>query len=255
MRHLLLAFVLGAAIPAFASDLAQANRLLEAKSYPQAIDLLSKLAGQGDSAAQLRLGQVYWYGEGVSVDRAKADALFAQAAAAGNKEAVQAKSLTVQRESHLKDISYWTGGYTGADLVEARDACARPAVPERSVNNKEIKATQAAVANWQSCYKGFLNRMAVELPAGKAIPAQVLDVMSDEEVERAKTHLDAVYKRIADEASTGANQTLAAYGAWEKATNEYVQRENGIAESRDRQQRVVNERDKGFTRPDIVMKR
>lgn len=251
MRPFLFALAIAVAAPALANDLAQANRLLEAKSYSEGIALLTRLAGQGDAAAQLRLGQVYWYGEGVPVDRSKGDALFAQAAAAGNAEARAAQRLSAQRAQHEKDIAYWTGGYDGADLRAARDACKRPTIPGASDENREIRQVQAAMQAWQGCHNGFVQRMAEQLPPGKAIPAEVLDVMTDPEVERAKTHLGLVYKGISDEAAAGAAQTVAAYGAWEKATTAYVEKENSRAAAYDRQQREENERRKALGKVDL----
>ncbi|HWJ93110.1 MAG TPA: sel1 repeat family protein [Telluria sp.] len=250
MRPFLFALAIAVATPAFANDLAEANRLLEAKSYSQAVPLLTRLAGQGDAAAQLRLGQVYWYGEGVPVDRTRADALFAQAAATGNAEAKQAQGLSARRAQHGADIAYWTGGYDGADLKAARDACVLPAIPAKSETNNEIKAVQASMKTWQDCHNGFVQRVEGLLPAGKAIPEPVLDLMTDEEVERAKVHLGTVYKRISEEAAGGAARTMAAYGAWEKATQGYVAAQNTLAESRERQRREELERMRGMVGPD-----
>jgi TPR repeat protein len=242
MRQLILALVLGAALPAFASDLAQANRLLEAKSYSQAIALLDKLAAQGDSGAQLRLGQVYWYGEGVKADRARGDALFARASAAGNKDAAEAMTLSARRGQHDGDIGYWTRTYDGTDLRAASDACKRPVIPAKSTTNKEIKATQDEVAAWKGCHNDFVARMQAALPVGKSIPPDVLDLMSDEEVEQAKVHLSAIYKRLTEETASGASQTLAAYDAWEKTTVDFVKTENELREARLRQFKADEER-------------
>jgi len=250
MRPFMFALAIAVAAPALANDLAEANRLLEAKSYPQALSLLARLAGQGNATAQLRLGQVYWYGEGVPVDRAKADALFAQAAAAGNTEAKQAQGLTARRAQHGAEIAYWSGGYDGADLKAAREACVVPAIPAKSEANNEIKAVQASVKAWQECHNGFVQRVEGLLPPGKAIPEPVLDVMTDEEVERAKVHLGGIYKRISEEAAGGAGRAMTAYGAWEKATQEYVSVQNTLAESRERQRREELERMRGMVGPD-----
>jgi TPR repeat protein len=242
MRAFLFVLTMAAAVPALATDLAEANRLLEAKSYPQAIQLLAKLAGQGDSAAQLRLGQVYWYGEGVPVDRAKGDTLFSQSAKAGNNEASQAMTLTARRESGMKDITYWTSTYDGADLAAARDACVRPVIPEKSTKNDEINVTHSAMVAWQACQNQLSARFDAVQPAGKSIPENVLELMSDAEVNQAKAHLTGVYQRLVDETATKAAQTLAAYGAWEKATVDYVKSQNDLAEMRAKERVLELER-------------
>lgn len=231
MRTCLFWMVMALSGAAYADDLAEANKLLESKSYPQAIDLLGKLAGAGNAAAELRLGQVYWYGEGVPADRPRGEALFAQAAAAGNKDAAAAMGLGAARQQHLADIDYWTARYDGADL---RPACATPAIAPSSTNNGEIKQTEAGVAAWQACYNGFAKRMADALPVGKQIPPGVLDLMSDAEVEQAKLHLGQVYSRVAADAKDGADKIVAAYGAWRDATAAYVNRQNELAREMER---------------------
>jgi TPR repeat protein len=209
-----------------ASDLTEAEKLLAAKSYPQAVQLLTRLAESGDAAAQLRLGQVYWYGEGVAVDRARGDALFARSAALGNAEAVKALAMTGERARHAADIAYWTARYDGADLTSGKFACKAPSVPRRSTDNAEIKATSEAMQAWRTCYNGFVDHIAEAMPLGKRIPADVADLLSDPEMEQAKAHLEQVYKRVLAEAKVGADRTLADYDAWEKSTAAYVVAEN-----------------------------
>lgn len=244
-----LAMLLSAA--ARADELANANALLEAKSYPQAMALLTRLAGSGNTAAQLRLGQVYWYGEGTSVDRAKADALFAQAASAGNEQARQAMALSGLREQHRQDIARWTTSYDGADLKGQAAACVPPAFPEKSTENSAIKKVQAEMAGWQECHNRFVKQLESLLPVGKAIPVEVLDLMSDEEVEQAKVHLGSVYKQVAADATSRAGQIKGAYGQWEKLTMAYVSEQNELTAARERQIREEMEKMKLMSRPDV----
>ena len=76
---------------ASADELVDANAALQQKNYPVALKLFGKLASDNNHEAQLRLGEMYWYGEGAPLDRAKGDALFAQAAAGGDPGAVAAQ--------------------------------------------------------------------------------------------------------------------------------------------------------------------
>jgi TPR repeat protein len=252
MRKYLFCFILFISGAACADELAEANKLLEAKSYSQAIAMLARLAEGGNAAAQLRLGQVYWYGEGTAADRNKADALFAKAAAAGNAEARQAMALTGAREQHLKDIAWWTNSYDGADLATAMNACTLPSIPERSTENAAIKKVQADMGSWQECHNGFVKRLGDLLPVGKAIPVEVLDLMTDQEVEQAKTHLGAVYKQAADAASARASQTQSSFAQWQKLTNGYVSEQNELMAARERQVREGMERMRQMNRPDAV---
>jgi uncharacterized protein len=218
-----LALLLGA--NAMADELADANKLMESKAYPQGIAMLSKLADGGNTNAQLRLGQVYWYGEGVVVDRAKADVLFAKAAASGNAEAKVAMGLTPARQQHMADIEYWTTKYDGADLTGGQFECKAPAVPEKSMTRDEVKATSNAVNEWKACYNGFAKHLGEAMPAGKVIPVEVSDLMTDKEMDQARAHLDQVYSRIATTRKASADQTLAAYDKWEKNTTDYLRQQ------------------------------
>ncbi len=232
MRAFLFCLILCAAGAASADTLAEANKLLEAKSYPQAVQMLSKLADGGNADAQLRLGELYWYGEGVALDRAKGDALFARAAASGSKAALEAVELSSKRGQRSKDIAYWTSSYDGADLRSGTYLCEAPVFPAVSTNKDEIQTTAAKADAWVQCYKGFVDNMASAMPPGKRIPEDVLTLMSDQEVEQAKTHLDKVYAGMLATAKAEATSTLAQRDAWIKATNTYVAETNKANEAR-----------------------
>jgi TPR repeat protein len=211
---------------AMAGELADANRLLDARSYPQAMAILNRLADAGDANAQLRLGQVYWYGEGVAVDRARGDALYAKAVAAGSEDARIALGMTAARQQHLTDIEYWTSKYDGADLTSGKYHCEAPEVPARSTTNDEIKSTWDAINDWKACYNGFAQHLDDAWPAGRRIPVRIADLMTDQEIDQAKAHLTDVYTRVADNAKASADKALAAYDAWTKETKVFVGEQN-----------------------------
>jgi TPR repeat protein len=221
-----------------ADDLADANKALDSKSYAQAVQLFSKLASAGNAEAQLRLGEMYWYGEGVPLDRAKGDALFAQAAAAGNPEASAARLLTGKRAQRAADIAHWTSGYDGADLTAGKYNCAAPTIPEVSKTNSEINATKDAVTAWRACREGFAKNMNSVLPPGKAIPPAVAEVMSEPETQQAKMHLDKVYAAVLNKVKASDAPVLAQREKWEAATVAFVSEQNKITETRERESKL-----------------
>jgi TPR repeat protein len=231
MRKYLFWLAMAIGSSAMADELADANKLLDAKSYPQAMAILTKLADGGNANAQLRLGQVYWYGEGVAVDRAKGDALFAKAAASGSEDAKIALGMTASRQQHTGDIEYWTTKYDGADLTSGQYNCQAPAVPAKSTTNAEIKATGSAVNAWKACYNGFAKNIGDAMPAGKRIPVEIADLMTDQEMDQARAHLNDVYQRVAGNAKADADKTLAAYDSWTKATEAYVKEANAASKA------------------------
>jgi TPR repeat protein len=87
---LLLASFLGfaSASSAYATDiLQQADQAYEIKEYEKAKDLYLKAAEQEEAHAQFRLGELYYYGDGVPQDYAKAREWFLKAAEQGNSNA------------------------------------------------------------------------------------------------------------------------------------------------------------------------
>lgn len=232
MRALVLAVALSVSGAAFADDLADANKALVAKSYPQAMQLFSKLAAGGNAEARFRLGEMYWYGQGVPADRARGDALFAQAAAAGIADAKTAMTRSARRLERSADIAFWTEKYDGADLTSAKYRCERPAIPAVSKSNNDIAATNAAYNAWTVCYNGLIANLADAMPPGKRVPAEILELMTEAEFEQSRLHLGRVYGRVADSTQAGAAEVVAQHGAWEKATVAFVGESNKQANVR-----------------------
>lgn len=234
MRTYLFCIAMALTTGAYADDLARVGQLLDAKSYSEAVPILNRMAAAGDAGAKLRLGELYWYGEGVSLDRARGDALFAEAAAAGNKDAQQALNLSRVREQRRADIEYWTAGYDGADLTSGKYSCQAPVIPVRSISNKEIGAVHASFNAWKICYNGLLDNISGSFPVGKRIPGDVAEVMSNQEIDAAKANLDKVYSQVVARTRAGADKTVADYAAWEKSTAAYVKEQNDLAEVREK---------------------
>jgi TPR repeat protein len=230
MRSILFGFFLlvsGAALAdSSTTELSDANKALASKAYPQALQLYGKLATAGNHEAQLRLGEMYWYGEGVTLDRDKGDALFALAASGGNAEAVTARTLSTRRAQNAAGITYWTTTYDGADLTAGKFNCVAPTIPAASKTNAEIAATNKAVAGWRECYDAFGANLNAGLPAGKRIPADIAVVMSEPETEMARAHVDKVYGAVINKAQANAQAFMARQAAWETATVAAVAEEN-----------------------------
>ncbi len=221
-RSILCAVLILAFGAAGADELSDAAAALNAKNYPQALALYSRLASAGNPEAMLRLGEMYWYGEGAPLDRAKGDALFAQAAAAGNQAAVAATSLSRDRQQRLAEITYWTSGYDGADLVAGKFNCVAPEFPEFSQTKRAVTATSEAADAYTACYNGFIDHLQSVMPPGKAVPEAVTLLMSEQELRQATEHLGKVYAAVAARAKVTADQTLAKRDKWMAKTTDYL---------------------------------
>lgn len=241
MRTLIFCAAMALCGTATADDLADANKALATKAYPQALQLYGKLAAAGNAEAQLRLGEMYWYGEGAALDRAKGDGLFAQAAAGGNAEAASARMLSAQRAARGAAIAWWTGGYDGADLTAGAYHCDAPAIAPVSKTNADIKATNTAIAAWRMCYDAFLAHLDAALPPGKMVPADVAIVMSEAETQQAKAHLDRVYAAVLSQNQASAAEIIARRASWEKATLAFVDEQRKLSEARTLESKLMLE--------------
>lgn len=226
MKRLLCIALLATASLARADDLGEANRLLAAKSYDKAFPIYQRLAETGNAEAQMRLGEMYWFGDGTQADLAKAKTWFERSAAKGNADAVASLEALKRRETRGNEIAYWTTTYAGEDMVSGKFACKRPVFPVFSKSNEEIKTVLASVDQWRSCYNGFVANINDALPPGKRIPADVLDMMTPAEATQAQRHLDRVYGKLTTDATRDATVASNEEAAWRKATEAYVLEQN-----------------------------
>jgi len=88
IRSLAVACTLLPALPAAATPLDDALKVLEAGSNPKAIEVLTRIANDGNPLAQLRLGDLYFHGKGVTEDENMAIFWWKKSAASGNAEAM-----------------------------------------------------------------------------------------------------------------------------------------------------------------------
>lgn len=222
MKRFLCIALLAAAGMAHADDLNDANRYLNAKAYDKAFPIYQRLAEAGNAEAQLRLGEMYWFGDATQPDLAKARAWFERSAKAGNADAAASLASLKRRETHGDEIVYWTSKYQGEDLVSGQYDCKRPELPALSRTKSEIKATSEQIMAWHVCYNGFVANLNDALPPGKRIPPETLDMMTPAEGAQAQRHLDAVYSTLIKKAQADATAFNAQEAAWRKATETYI---------------------------------
>lgn len=244
MKRFLLLCVVLLSTSARADELADANKLMEAKSYPQALALYAKLAQQGNAAAQFHLGEMYWYGEAGKVDMAEAAAWYRKAAAAGSKEAETALATMRTHDARAKDIAYWTDNYDGAALGGGKARCNDPAIPPVSKDNAAIKVVSDRYELWSACYRAQVAKLSE--PPAKYIPADLAAVMNQQEYDRAVVRIDQAHARVAGDTATQAKVVLASYETWQAATRTYVDEQNKLIKlvaERDSQRRMDSMRE------------
>lgn len=226
MRRFLLPLLFVSCGALAADELAEANRLLAAKDYGKAMAMFTRLADAGNPDAQLRLGEMHWFGEGTGEDPDAARRWFEKSAAAGNVGAKESLAVLDRRKARSAEIVHWTQQYDGADLRSGQFACPLPAIPEASRTNEEIKATKDAIDSWRACQQGFMANFNATVSSGKHIPAELLGMMTPSEVKRARDHVQAVYASLKEKAVADVNTIASRQLEWHKATDAFVKDEN-----------------------------
>lgn len=207
---------------ACADDLADAQKLWENKKFTEAFQAFNKLAQAGNPAAQLQLGEMYGFGEGTAEDMAQATQWLEKAQKAGVKEAAGSLDLVRRRAAHKADIAWYTDKFDGADARYEKFGCVAPDLPEVSKTIRAIKAADADIKTWRECYGRFASNLNSKAQITNTIPANVLDLMNQDEFNRASTHIGAVYTEIGTHGQAVADAITKKTDAWHKATSEYV---------------------------------
>jgi TPR repeat protein len=202
-----------------ADELADGVKAWERRDFATAQTIFGKLASAGNPQAQLLLGEMYGYGEGVPEDLAQAERLLGQARAAGNKDAAESLENVHQRAKRKADIASFADAAAPQSLAEF--GCVTPAFPEVSKTQLEIKGVTAKANDWRGCYERY-GAYLKGLPAGgKALPPDVAKLMNLVELERARTNREQAYARAAAAASEQAAAFGSASDQWYARTKEY----------------------------------
>lgn len=205
-----------------ADELSDANKALDNKAYPQALQSYTRLAGSGNAEAQFHLGEMYWYGEGVAQSDASAKDWFNKAAAIGHPGAKGALLTMQQRSDRAAEITFYTQGYNGDDVALDTYQCVTPVIPEVSKKNEDIAAVSKAINGWLACYNRFAQNLNASLPPGKKIPEAVSVLMNQQEYTQAAARMDSAYARLTTEAGAQAARITAQQATWQRNTDEYV---------------------------------
>jgi hypothetical protein len=231
MKRFVFTLLMLAAGFASADDLGDAERALRAKEYDKAFPIYTKLANAGNSEAQFRLGEMYWYGDGTAVDMSKSQTWLQKAAGSGHNGARETLAILQKREQRAADLAYWSSGYKGEDLTTGKYACPMPKIPAVSKTNAEIKAVSEDIAKWETCYNDFVAGVNQIPPANKRIPADVLQLMSPREAEQAIAHVDDATVAVVTRRQNEALVFTSERDAWHAATNQFVLVANSKKES------------------------
>ena len=215
MKKLLPIVLLGISSLAMAGDLETADTLLKAKAYDKALPIYTKLAQAGDTEAQFRLGEMYWYGDGAAVDLAAANTWLQKAAQRGHQGAIESLEVLKQRQVRSADIAYWTGGQAGGRVEVSGYDCAAPALPKDAKSRESMRDAANRYKEWQVCYDGFAARINAQARATPQIPEDILKLMTPREAEQAYTRLNGNFTQTIARAEREAMRITGEYMAWQ----------------------------------------
>lgn len=225
-----------ACLTARADELATGIKAWEQRDFATAQTIFTKLANAGNPEAQLLLGEMYGYGEGVPEDTAQAERWLGQARSGGHKDAAESLNNVRQRAARKDEIARYVAG-AGAAPTLAQFGCAAPVFPEESRTQREIKAVAAQLADWRSCYQRYAAQLAQ--PAPKP-PAELAKLMNLVELERANSAGEQALARAAAEASAEAVTFGRASDKWYAHTKRYAENMEKITrEESNRRQREI----------------
>lgn len=227
MRTLSFALVLGClAVPAFADELADAQKLWENKQFTAAFTAFGKLAAAGNPAAQLQLGEMYGFGEGTKEDLAQARNWLEKAAKAGQPDAANSLALVNQRAARKADIGYYMDKFDGGTARYENFNCIAPTFPQVSDSKASIESVGVSIDQWKSCYTQFANNLNRVAGPEKTIPADVLNLMNNEEYQQASRHIGKTYDDIINIAQKNSSEVTANINGWVSRTGEYLKKKN-----------------------------
>lgn len=206
---------------AFADELSDGISAWEARDFGRAQQIFSKLANAGNAQAQLQLGEMYGYGEGVPEDTQLAAHWLGRAVANGHKDAAHSLENVRRRAARKADIARFVNGIDGAPVTLAGFGCVTPVLPEQSRTQVEIKAVDAQIKQWRACYDNFGTQLRSRMPAAKAIPADLAELMNLVELESAQRALERAYAAAAAAANVEGLAFSKASDLWYANTARY----------------------------------
>jgi uncharacterized protein len=209
-----------------AEGLADAAHAYDNRHFIKAARIYTRLANVGNAEAQVKLAMMYQDGVGVESDLGKSEFWFAKAQAQGNTQASAALHRIRERNSKKEEIAYFTTAYDGHALRAKLSECTIPQLPAVSKDNTEIERVEKHINTWTECFNQFVVQMNGTQPVGREIPATLSSVMSEAELVKAKTLMEATYSKIFAEAEAKSKQVESMIATWSGATKLYVQKKN-----------------------------
>jgi len=201
-----------------ADELADGIKAWEAQNYGAAHQVLGKLAAAGNPEAQLMVGEMYGFGEGVPEDYALAKRWLGKAQEAGHQGAAASLHTLDERNARRQEIVDVVAGRRAGQLTLASYGCVKPVIPPgtQAQSQRDIRAVRDAFDAWSACYQRFGQGLAAQ-----AIPQDLARLMSLGELQQARAAADRADAAVAADSARQARDVVASYNQWATATHNY----------------------------------
>lgn len=209
-------------VVAHADELSDAIGMYQKHQYEQARQVFSKLAVSGNTQAQEQLADMYWFGDGMPIDLSQAEYWFAKAALAGSQKAKQSLVVMRARVALSEEIAFYTTRFENGNLRFKSSGCVPPALPVVSKTNTEIREASHSIERWFECYNRYVARLRAALPASSAIPKDLIDLMTDDDLAKATSLIDKSVLSYAAEAKEIATRVSSEIEDWKRETENFV---------------------------------
>lgn len=177
--------------------LTQARQAWKDHQMQLAHQLFSELAVAGNAEAQEALGEMLWYGEGVTTDIKTAQTWMTKSASQGNARAQQFLDLFAERDQRRAELDFYIKSFDGGGLKWSEQTCPAPQLNSSKMDKEAQQASILAVNQKLECYNRYVNQLKASLKDQSYIPSDLLRLMRAEEIEQSLTQAEKVYYQAA----------------------------------------------------------
>lgn len=107
---------------------------------------------------------------------------------------------TQLRQQRLADIDYYVNGFQANELKLNREKCPVPEIPRASVIRSKNSETLQRINAWENCYNQFVELLQQRFEREPLVPLELANLMTDDELKRAKQRLIQTYQALAADA-------------------------------------------------------
>jgi hypothetical protein len=115
-------------------------------------------------------------------------------------------------------VAYYTSHFDGGEARFDNFECKAPVFPAVSNSNDSVRRVERSVRLWRSCFSRWQEKMVAVLPAGKAIPDEVVKAMTPADMAKARESMGQTYRNIIEAAFAEDQKVNAGIASWMKAT-------------------------------------